>query len=395
MENTKQKKIGCVIAYAKNHNNYGTSLQSYAILKKIQDLGYQVEVIHYNKNLDLIKKIQLIYNMLRCGTFKTSIRTIKEKVNKKLHKKYAENIEIRTQAVNKFKQSYLIPYFKEYNGWEELKKGALNYNLVIVGSDQVWLPISLYSKYYNLLFVPDSVPKVSYASSFGVSSIPKFQRKETGDFLNRFDRIGVREIQGKKIVESLSNKKAKVVVDPTLLLTRHEWEKEIEKSSVKIREPYIFCYFLGTNKKSIEAVSQLKKNTGLKVISIKHMDEYVPSNELFGDEAPYNVSPIDFINYLNNATYVCTDSLHGTIFSILFNKQFMTFYRYDPKTKNSRNSRIDSLFKLLNLSSSRLFDGNNILAIKEEINYQVINIRVEELRKESLDFLKDSLTLAK
>lgn len=394
MTNNKQQKIGCVIAYANNHNNYGTSLQGYATLKKIQDLGYQVEVIRYNKKLSLGKKLQLVFNMLRCGTYKGSIRKAKEKINRILHKKYDKNINIRAKAVNKFKQKHLIPFFKTYNGFEELKQGSLNYNLVLVGSDQIWLPISLYSKYYNLLFVADAIPKVSYASSFGVSKIPRFQQKETGNFLNRFNKIGVREIQGKKIIDTLSNKEATVVVDPTLLLTRKEWEKESEQSSLKTKEPYIFCYFLGTNTKSREAVTKLQINTGLKIISIKHMDEYVSRDEKFGDDAPYDVSPIDFIKYIKNASYVCTDSFHGTIFSIIFNKQFMTFYRFDSKTVNSRNSRIDSLFELLNLSD-RLYNGENILSIKEEIDYSDINNKVENLRKESLEFLIESLSLAK
>lgn len=394
MAELNQQKIGCVIAYANNHNNYGTSLQGYATLKKIQSLGYQTEVIRYNKKLNLSKKAQLALNMLRCGTFKGSIRKTKEKINKKLYKNYASNIHIRTKAVNRFKQEYLIPYFKEYNGFEALKKGSSNYNLVLVGSDQIWLPISLYSKYYNLLFVDDSIPKVAYASSFGVSSIPSFQQKATGNYLNRLDKIGVREIQGKKIVESISNKEATVVADPTLLLTKEEWTKEAEQSPIDTSEPYIFCYFLGSNKDSRTATTQLKKDTGLKIISIKYMDEYISSDESFGDEAPYDVSPVDFIKYIKDATYVCTDSFHGTIFSILFNKQFKTFYRFNTKTVNSRNSRIDSLFELLNLSD-RLYNQKDINSIKAEIDYPTVNNKVARIRQESLDFLNKSLSLAK
>ena len=394
MEDKAQKKIGCVIAYANNHNNYGTSLQGYATLKKIRNLGYQVEVIRYNKKYSLKKKLGLIINALRIGSFKSSIRKSKEKINKKLYNKYAKNINIRTKAVNRFKKEQLIPYFKEYNGFKALQEGSLNYNLILVSSDQVWLPISLYSKYYNLLFVANSIPKVSYASSFGVSRIPGFQRKETGKYLDRFDRIGVRELQGKKIVESLSCNKATVVADPTLLLSRTEWEKELELSTEETNESYILCYFLGSNKKSREAVNQLKSNTGLKVIAIKHMDEYIASDEKFGDEAPYDVSPIDFIKYIRNAEYVCTDSFHGSIFSIIFNRQFMTFYRFNSKSFNSRNSRIDSLFELLDLSN-RLYNGGNILSIKEKIDYMKVNKKVEKLRKQSLEFLNESLSLAK
>ena len=92
--------------------------------------------------------------------------------------------------------------------------------------------MSLPNKFFNLLFVDDRVRKVAYASSFGVSEIPSFQRKATGAYLNRFYKIGVREQRGKEIVEELSHQKATVVVDPTMLLSRKEWEVEITNISL-------------------------------------------------------------------------------------------------------------------------------------------------------------------
>lgn len=85
---------------------------------------------------------------------------------------------------------------------------------------------------------------MAYASSFGVSSIPEFQKKATGAYLDRFHAIGVRELSGKKIVDALSRQTAQVVADPTLLLDSREWSEEIKDSKVKPSEPYIFCYFL-------------------------------------------------------------------------------------------------------------------------------------------------------
>jgi hypothetical protein len=391
---TRIKKIGCVIAYANNHNNYGTSLQGFATVKKIRDLGYHVEIIRYNKNFRFIQKLKMVYYMFRCGTYTGSLRRLKEEINKKLHRNYAKDIRVRTASVNTFKEKYIIPFFKAYNGYDSLKNGSLSYDLVLVGSDQLWLPISLYGKYYNLLFVEETVPKVSYASSFGVSFIPNFQREATGEYLNRFDRIGVRELHGKNIVESVSNKNATVVVDPTILMTRKEWEKVSDESKFNVSEPYIFCYFLGRNKKSREAVNQLKKKTKLKVITVRHMDEYISFDEKFGDEAPYDVSPSDFIKLISKAKYVCTDSFHGTVFSIIFNRKFMTFYRFRSKDKSSRNSRIDSLFELFDLFD-RLYDGSNIFKIEKDINYSIVNMKIESLRDASLEFLKDSLSIAK
>lgn len=385
MEN--KQKIGCVIAYTEGHNNYGTSLQGYAMLKKIQQLGYEVEVIHYVKQLSTIQKIKFVANAIRAGEWKSIVARLTAKRTLKKYPQYAAGIAKRTKAVNAYKAKKLLPLFHTYVGYDALHKGSLNYDAVVVGSDQVWTPMSLPNKFFNLLFVDDSVHKIAYASSFGVSEIPSFQRKETGLYLDRFYRIGVREERGKEIVEELSHQKATVVADPTLLLTREEWEAEISDTRPNESEPYIFCYFLGTNQEARKAANQLRKQTGYKIITIRHMDEYVPEDEQFGDEAPYNVDPNDFVKYISKAAYVCTDSFHCTVFSILFHRQFMTFYRFAATNKTGRNSRIDSLFNILGLQD-RLYIGN-ISIIGNPIAYDKVDKRLKGLRENSLEFLKN------
>lgn len=384
-----RKKIGCVIAYTEGHNNYGTSLQGYAMLKKIQQLGYEVEVIQYTKRLSAWQKMKFVVNALRAGEWKNIKHRLTSKQILKKYPAYAASVAERTKAVDAYKQKRLMPLFHEYIGYDALHKGSLNYDAVVVGSDQVWTPMSLPNKFFNLLFVDDSVRKVAYASSFGVSEIPSFQRKATGAYLDRFYKIGVREQRGKEIVEELSHQKATVVADPTMLLNREEWEQEIANAYTATNEPYIFCYFLGTNQVARKAANELKTKTGYKIITIRHMDEYVPGDELFGDEAPYAVDPNDFVRYISGASYVCTDSFHCTVFSILFHRQFMTFYRFAKGSKTGRNSRINSLFNLLELQD-RLYTGD-ISFISKNIDYDKVEKRLENLRKNSIEFLKDSL----
>ena len=384
-----RKKIGCVIAYTEGHNNYGTSLQGYAMLKKIQQLGYEVEVIQYTKRLSAWQKMKFVVNALRAGEWKNIKHRLTSKQILKKYPAYAASVAERTKAVDAYKQKRLMPLFHEYIGYDALHKGSLNYAAVVVGSDQVWTPMSLPNKFFNLLFVDDSVRKVAYASSFGVSEIPSFQRKATGAYLDRFYKIGVREQRGKEIVEELSHQKATVVADPTMLLNREEWEQEIANAYTATNEPYIFCYFLGTNQVARKAANELKTKTGYKIITIRHMDEYVPGDELFGDEAPYAVDPNDFVRYISGASYVCTDSFHCTVFSILFHRQFMTFYRFAEGSKTGRNSRINSLFNLLELQD-RLYTGD-ISFISKNIDYDKVEKRLENLRKNSIEFLKDSL----
>lgn len=384
------KKIGCVIAYSEGHNNYGTSLQGHAMLRKIQQLGHEVEVIHYEKRLGLSQKIRFVVNAIRAGEWKNIVKRLTAKQVMKQHPQYAANIAERTRAVNAYKAKKLLPLFHTYVGYDALHKGSLNYDAVVVGSDQVWTPMSLPNKFFNLLFVDDSVRKVAYASSFGVSEIPAFQRKATGAYLDRFYRIGVREERGKEIVDELSHQKATVVADPTLLLTREEWEAEIADARPNESGPYIFCYFLGTNQEARKAANELKRKTGYKIITIRHMDEYVPEDEQFGDEAPYHVDPNDFVKYISQAAYVCTDSFHCTVFSILFHRQFMTFYRFATTNKTGRNSRIDSLFEILSIDRSRIYSGY-MDSITNKIDWEKVDTKLSELRKRSIGFLQESL----
>lgn len=380
-----RKKVGCVIAYRKGQNNYGTSLQGYAMLKKIQQLGYEVEVINYVKQLSLFEKIQWLINSYRCGLGKI-IQIKKQSISTD----YVRNISERTAAVDAYKAEKLIPFFRDYNGFKALCEGSRNYDTVIVGSDQVWLPTGLPTKFFNLLFVDDSVRKVAYASSFGVQDIPNFQKKATGAYLDRFYKIGVREQRGKEIVDSLSHQIAQVVADPTLLLSRNEWEHEIVSSVINDKEPYIFCYLISENEDARAKATDLAKSKGLKIICIRHLEKYRAIDEAYGDEAPYDVGPNEFVKYIRNAEYVVTDSFHCTVFSHIFHKKFLTFYR-SISGKNARNSRIDSLMAVLGSNIERLYTVGGLDGIDSIVDWDNVDLNLSNLREQSIDFLKEAL----
>ena len=381
------KKIGCVIAYKKNHTNYGTSLVAYALLRKLQQLGYDIEVINYIKHPTLREKVVIAINQLRVVGIRKFIKRFFPQTS---NANYIKGISERTVSVESYKKCKIEPLFHSYVGYKDLCSGSNNYDAVIVGSDQVWLPQGLKTKFYNLLFVDDNVRKVSYASSFGVSEIPKFQKKDTANYLNRFYAIGVREQKGKEIVQDLSTKQATVVADPTLLLDAKEWEAEIKESHINENEPYIFCYFLGKNKDARKAANELRKKTGYKIVTLRHMDEFILEDETFGDEAPYNVDPNDFVKYISKAEYVCTDSFHCTAFSIQFHRNFMTFYRFLSNDKAGRNSRIDSLFNILSIPQEHIYRGN-VMNIDSPIDWNSVDNRLLKLRQESICFLNNAL----
>lgn len=379
------KKIGCVIAYREGQNNYGTSLQAYAMIKKLQQLGFNVEIINYIKQLSLLDKIRWVINAYRCGLY---IRLRKK--SSRHSPIYQANLKVRTRTVDEYKSNKLKYLFRDYIGFDSLRKGSKNYDAIIVGSDQVWLPTGLPTKFHNLLFVDENVRKIAYASSFGVQDIPHFQKKETGRYLDRFYRIGVREQRGKEIVEELSHLPAKVVLDPTLLLTKDEWEAEIDSTIINDSEPYMFCYLISENEEARYKASELARKKGIKIICIRHLEKFREIDETYGDEAPYNVGPNEFVKYIRNADYVVTDSFHCTVFSHIFHKNFLTFYR-STTGKNARNSRIDSLFSILGTNDKRKYSIGGVNGIDEEVNWVTVDINLARLREESINFLIESL----
>lgn len=388
-----KKKIGGVIVSYLEHTNYGSSLQAYATMKIVQALGYDFTFIKYQKHRNLMDWLKIIPGLILSGGLELIKNKLTYRFNCFIHPTYSSNQMIRKQEARNFKEKEFLPYFKTYVGYKNLCEGSKEYDAIFVGSDQTWRPYGFYSNYWNLIFVDDSIPKFSYAASYGVSQIPIVQKKGTKKYLERLNMISVREQKGKEIIESISNKKAQVVADPTMLIEKDEWMNFAKKSKYQLPiEKYIFCYFLGKRKDIREEVQKLAKATNLKIVTMRHMDEYIPMDETFGDYFPYNINPYDFVNLLANAEYVCTDSFHGTVFSIIMHKKFCTFYRIKPTHHNSTHSRIDNLLNIFKLNEQK-FSGN-ILNITKDIDYNTVDKILINYRKESLDFFQTALALS-
>ena len=135
---------------------------------------------------------------------------------------------------------------------------------------------------------------------------------------------------------------------------------------------------------------QEEKLKGLKIICIRHLEKYREIDETYGDEAPYEVDPNDFVKYIKDATYVVTDSFHCTVFSHIFHKQFLTFYR-GTTGKNAKNSRIDSLIAVLGSNSQHLYNVGGLNGIDSVIDWDSVDKNLENLRNSSIEFLKSAL----
>ena len=155
---------------------------------------------------------------------------------------------------------------------------------------------------------------------------------------------------------------------------------------------YILCYFLGNNPPHREFAKRLREATGCKIVALTHLDEYIRCDEGYADETPYDVDPADFLNLIRNASYVCTDSFHCSVFSILYKRCFFAFRRYARNTRQSTNSRLDTLFGLAGISGRILRGDENVKkCLDMKIDYDEVHKNIEKIRSSSYVYLKTAL----
>lgn len=387
------KKVGIVSCYFQH--NYGSMLQAYATQMVLDKLGYDNETIDVSGFKNEIRNAKIKYFIkasLTSDILVSKLGMAMNVVRKKLSKnEYGKLSKLRNEKFDDFyKKNFRLS--ETFVSKKELGERCKDkYSSVLVGSDQLWLPGNIAADYYTLNFVPEEVNSIAYATSFGQSTLPKDSSKKASVFLKKINHIGVREESGKDLVKQLADRDVSVVCDPTLLFTGDEW-MSIQQEEAIVKKPYILCYFLGNNPPHREFAKRLKEETGCKIVALTHLDEFVKCDENYADETPYDVNPADFLNLIRNATYVCTDSFHCSVFSVLYKKKFFTFKRYERATKQSTNSRLDTLFGSLGING-RMMSGNADVkeAMSREIDYDKVHSRLSEVRQMSYEYLEKAL----
>ena len=320
------------------------------------------------------------------------------KILKKMHSGYGLRINYwlkvkkRYKCFDQFNKKFHIR--KYYGTLEDMRDYVKKYSHVFCGSDQAWLPQNVEKHWYTLEYCNTRQIRAAYAPSFGVDKIEDRYQEAYRSFLSKFDYLSVREISGQSIIEKLIQKSVPVVLDPTLLLTRENWDVLRSESTIKIpNEAYCFCYFLGENRVHREAVLRLKEQQGIQIVNLQHFSGYCEADEEFADLNLYAVTPQDFIELIANAEYVCTDSFHCTAFSIQYQKQFTVFQRFSDGDKHSTNTRLYSLLSQLKLSSC-IYENKDDIS-QEKIDYNQCDAILNKLRKVSNTYLQEALSARK
>lgn len=383
-------KIGLCLKY--EQVNYGSKLQARATLQLFEELGHDCKVIHYGK-AGLIFKLKALPRIFNKTFRQDKIENWSRNQAFKRHPEIAEKIATRRRLFREYDAKYFDKYevFGAY--FKDIQQIATQFDAVVTCSDQLWSPAGLGTNFYNLMFVPDNVNKVSFASSFGVSQIPSYQKKATAEYLRRIEHVSCRENRGAEIVKELTGRDVPVLMDPVFAFDMKEWEMIVPVEKV-CDEPYILCYFLGANTAYRKAVKKFAKEKGLKIVTMKYLDQYVDYDATFGDYAPFDVDPNKFLNILRGAEYMFTDSFHGCAFSIILHKNFAIFNRYSDNSGASKNSRIDTVCGNLGLNSRRVnadSDLNSVMT-KKSIDWNAVDEKAKVYKERMREYLKESLS---
>lgn len=377
------KKIG-IITIVKV-NNYGAELQALALQKKLCLMGYDAEIIDYlfykNKKHKKEKCSTPFYPYPLKDKIKEWLLPIYESIKSI---PYTKANEKRTQGFISFHKKNTRFSEKCFRSYSELYQNPPIYDIYCIGSDQVWNP-RCYTNLspYFASFAPKGKKKISYASSFGITKLPESAKNQYRKLLRDLNSISVREDAGIEIVKSVSGKNAIKVVDPTLLLTKEEWQT-IAKYDKVPKDKYILLYVLKDSEYIKQIAFKLRKNTGLKIVRIcKGAFKQDKSSDKITDII--DAAPDDFLGLIEKAEIVLTNSFHGTVFSLLFERDFYTILKRNVEN----NSRQISLLNTLNIDRIRYEDTEFISGTT--INYDKCNIAINALKESAEQYLTNAI----
>lgn len=371
-------RIGLLTFHASH--NCGSMLQTYALQHTVKEMGNEIEIIDFSN-----KGQKELYNIF----YKNN--NIKNLIKNMIILPKIKRIKKISNSYNKFMEKNFILSKKKYENVMELDESKLLYNTYICGSDQIWnITLVDGDDAYFLPFVKN-MRKIAYAPSFGAKN-PCVYAKDINkyiEYLNDFDYLSVREINGQKWIKEMINKEVQVVLDPTLLLKVKDYEK-IEQE-VSVPEKFIFYYAPGYYNEINKFVDKVSKKYNLPVIVFNSKQYFVKGLKKFNFILPDDENPGVYLYLMKKAELVFTTSFHGTIFSTIYNKKFWTL-------KNGGmygdDDRVRTLITQLSMEERLIvpqFDDN--FEYLQEVDYNKYYEKLDELQSESIKYLKEALDI--
>lgn len=360
--------------------NYGSMLQAYALVAALRKLGYDSEYIDYHTELDPYTLKRIVRKILGYPIKFIMNIVYRSKTNGEFAFFHTKEFAKTVTAYERFHQQYIPVSSKSYYADTVHKKLDIGqYDTYMVGSDQTWSP-HLYkpNKPYMLDFV-DLPRRCSYASSLGTTDVPCGFLKLLKHKLSCFENLSCREATNSQLLTELLGREVTHVLDPTLLLTKEDWD--LVAKTPYIKGDYILAYILGEKDPIIKFVENLGKEKNLPVYFVVTRPKYVNKpNALIG------IGPDDWIGLIRGAKYVVTDSFHGCLFSINYNVNFYAFSKREGDLNEQDNARILEFLSIVGLKQ-RFVNDINMGPTLKDIDYHNVNEVITTLRAKSIDYL--------
>ena len=352
-------------------HHYGAVLQAYATERAVESLGSRCEIIDYyvNQNNALFQP-------------PTGLGSAAADVHTALH--YGP-LKRRYERFEAFSRRHLKISSRRYQSLEELRTAELPYDLLLSGSDQIWNPKIFPDGRFDPVFFGAFSPrrKIAYAPSFGVPRIPDGMEAELRGYLDGFSHLSVRERQGQAIVRDVAGRDVPAVLDPTLLLDRRDWEAAAADAGAG--EGYILCYCISRPGALEPYIRRLAEETGLPVVQLCGIRQKVHPKA----RCILSAGPAEFLDLFRNAACVCTNSFHGTVFSVQFQKPFFTAAA-PAEMAAPEQSRTFSLLSRLGLGD-RIIGKEDTAELTAPIDWAAVEERLHAERQLSLDYLRCAL----
>lgn len=363
-------------------HNYGGIIQNFALKRILEKQGFNVKTINRideNPHSKLKRFLSVQKESLIKGFKKNFITTKDREII------FSENYRFLNDYID---HSEIIENTKELRSHFHRNK----YDVVIVGSDQVWRPKyspNIYDYFLEFLSRNNSIRKIAYASSFGTADweFTEEETKRCRKLVKEFDAVSVREESGVGLCRKYLDTDAEWVLDPTLLLKKEDYLAVADLQDIPERKG-LFSYILDENDTIVSTIEEVCSALGLEHFT--NQPKWRRNNKTGKKLEDLRYPSLEgWIKAFDQADFVVTNSFHGTVFSIIFEKPFITIVN-----KERGASRFYSLLGELGLESRIVEEGEKVNEkIKETVDFQKAKERLEEMKEESLDFLKQHLNL--
>lgn len=378
------KKIGIVTIC--DYLNYGNRLQNYAVQEVLASLGCEAETIVNTPvppergGVGFAGK--RIRNALSLSPVELLRRGRKKIGNALARKRHTEAAQRKEAAFREFSARYIRETDFVVKGGRAPEGLSGRYDFFVVGSDQVWNPAYRNGSAFDFLQFAPKGRRIAYSPSFGVEGIPEQYAERYASWLSEMDALSVREPAGANIIKQLTGRKAEVLADPTLMLTREQWLAVSRPAPDKPAGKYLLTYFIGdVSREREEWIVRVADNAGLEIVRLGSLKDW----------KRFHSAPDEFVDYVHSAGMLCTDSFHGIIFSLHMETPFVVFNR-EGKGLNI-SSRIDNLLTKTGFQTRQFHqikDGGGLF----DVDFSHMPGILRQEREKTLAYLKKALQIS-